>query len=171
MFYLFFFVSFLLLAVCRQRDAYVLFSLSTGGLEYIQHRYISLNSHDFLNFLFTLITTEQRTFLKCFADSLSLLCVFPYTIIIHFKFLKCFRTATLHYFYDYFYGYGVNWMISKMHCLYARKIYTLSYLYEFSLLYHSTPYHFLVFLLLLLLLVFWIQYGCAYTQKERQRRW
>lgn len=98
-------------------------------------------------------------------------CLFSiYTIIIHFKFLKCFRTATLHYFYDYFYGYGVNWMISKMHCLYARKIYTLSYLYEFSLLYHSTPYHFLVWLLLLLL-VFWIQHGCAYTQKERQRRW
>lgn len=120
------------------------FSLNNGGLEYIQHRYISLNSHDFLNFLFTLITTEQRTFLKCFADSLSLLlCVFfPfYTIIIHFKFLKCFRTATLHYFYDYFYGYGVNWMISKMHCLYARKIlHTLLSLYEFSLLYSIQPH-------------------------------
>lgn len=53
---------------------------------------------------------------------------FFYKIIIHFKFLKCFRTATLHYFYDYFYGYSVNWMISKMHCVYARKIYTLIYM-------------------------------------------
>lgn len=69
---------------------------------------------------------------------------FFYKIIIHFKFLKCFRTATLHYFYDYFYGYSVNWMISKMHCLYARKN-LHAYLYDFSLYYRSIEPHTILF--------------------------
>lgn len=144
-------------------DAYILL-LCLKGLEQSISLYI-VKFTWLSKFLFALMYKRIRTrqvylqtiliFLKCFADSLSLYCVCVclfYNIIIHFKFLKCFRTATLHYFYDYFYGYGVNWMISKMHCRLCietrtRKIYTAmnAYLYEFSLplSFNWTPYPFI----------------------------